>query len=649
MIYGNMKFGYINCTFSFDDWMLSITFPNSESINEYLNIKESILVDSIKLPTDLIRGWDAQFNYYFKIANSYFDMHNTFKCPVYSYISIEAAYNIECKVNRIIFYSKELDYVSESYKYMTVNKEGDAVLRKDFPKELNLSSIMHFENKQIEVKFRQSASRFSRSTTPYVLKGNMVYSFDETNDYSWILNLPTTAYKIMTFLCRRKNVNFNEMNLYLGSNKVGFIYFNNHYESEDLNYKYIPYSYLGSKFGPLFEDIINNNMSIHFYPDSLKNDRIITQGSYLALSSAFEFEYDNHFKIYRKKEEVESENKFKDMISQLVCEGKYLSEFKSNAIKFVNRPSLEEKIKDTLKHYPSIALFCERELYENKKMNINDVSKRFADQRNIFAHGRIKESFIEEVVYDYVLLEYLIYFMQLKTHNYTSLEALHCIKDLFRCPMGISPKNESDYTFNPMEVLYEDTLDYAFKKIVDYNRIFETNASDNKFELINLDCEIRLDFDDRFNYGCLNDKYVLLDVVNKKIYDLKSDNPFEESKTIIKSILYNDANIAFSTDEIKKILNDIIQKYDMLLKKYDETIINEIYNLILSISNKAKIIKQYDSIDVSNKKVKSKLFNCDKFCENIKTLIIIGEKKLLNENYKDSTYQLLFSKIKERI
>jgi hypothetical protein len=215
--------------------------------------------------------------------------------------------------------------------------------------------------------------------------------------------------------------------------------------------------------------------------------------------------------------------------------------------------------------------------------------------------------------------------------------------------MGISPKNESDYTFNPMEVLYEDTLDYAFKKIVDYNRIFETNASDNKFELINLDCEIRLDFDDRFNYGCLNDKYVLLDVVNKKIYDLKSDNPFEESKTIIKSILYNDANIAFSTDEIKKILNDIIQKYDMLLKKYDETIINEIYNLILSISNKAKIIKQYDSIDVSNKKVKSKLFNCDKFCENIKTLIIIGEKKLLNENYKDSTYQLLFSKIKERI
>jgi hypothetical protein len=106
-----------------------------------------------------------------------------------------------------------------------------------------------------------------------------------------------------------------------------------------------------------------------------------------------------------------------------------LSEFKSNAIKFVNRPSLEEKIKDTLKHYPSIALFCERELYENKKMNINDVSKRFADQRNIFAHGRIKESFIEEVVYDYVLLEYLIYFMQLKTHNYTSLEALHCIKD----------------------------------------------------------------------------------------------------------------------------------------------------------------------------------------------------------------------------
>ena len=61
----------------------------------------------------------------------------------------------------------------------------------------------------------------------------------------------------------------------------------------------------------------------------------------------------------------------------------------------------------------------------NEEFNINSISSRLAEQRNDFAHGNLDKEFNLATIIDIILMEFIIYIMQL---SYCSIESVNIKK-----------------------------------------------------------------------------------------------------------------------------------------------------------------------------------------------------------------------------
>lgn len=77
-----------------------------------------------------------------------------------------------------------------------------------------------------------------------------------------------------------------------------------------------------------------------------------------------------------------------------------------------------------------------------EKLDYNKTSERLAEQRNNYAHGNLDKEFKDIVVLDLMLLQKIVYIMQLKRSSVSDLKIKHAVNHLFHMNLEFHEDHE---------------------------------------------------------------------------------------------------------------------------------------------------------------------------------------------------------------
>lgn len=348
-------------------------------------------------------------------------------------------------ISRISFYAKELNYIYNTQKSIESYSIGDAgnagVNLKSTESESNIFIV---DDKEVKCFFSVDRKLSSQvKETPILLATNINFEFDTTNDYMFIVKIYFIAKQFIQYLVYRKNIQFdkittrilNEDNLY---EENGQVYINEEilYDEDEkiISTNYIPFDFIKNFENKILQEISSNTLYIKHIP--LHHNYSKNEASFVLITAGFEWEFKQLFpEDTRKTEErlklIEDAN---SNIQGLIdtSTGKMKKIFKS-LLNFTDLSGLDSNIEYALNTLNDIIYEFAEYLYElnNKEMNYTDIAKRVSIQRNNFAHGNLDKDLDPDSILDIILLERLIYIMQLKRIGIPDINIKKCINQLF--------------------------------------------------------------------------------------------------------------------------------------------------------------------------------------------------------------------------
>lgn len=328
----------------------------------------------------------------------------------------------------------------------TTNSDGMlSISIKRFEKTSTIPQEFYVDCKKVSVQFGIS-EKFSTDIleNPVLLESILTFSFEETNDYDFLIRLWFIAKKFISFLCYRNNICMkpaivsskrNTKNIYFATlTMINKAINENMYELKRT--QCIKQSHIAGHEGQILTDIACNKLYTRHIPKSYENEQYIDAARFIMIITAFEWEFSRIYPndIYKSEKTILIEKEVTAKLKKLMDDstGKLKDKYK-NLIKNIKSTSLQTKLIKTCQYFDSIIGDLGKNLYElnEKKLVYSEIGDRLAKQRNHFAHGDLDEDFIGLSLLDLMYLEYIIYAMQLKNYGIDNNNIRNAIKELF--------------------------------------------------------------------------------------------------------------------------------------------------------------------------------------------------------------------------
>jgi hypothetical protein len=374
-------------------------------------------------------------------------------------LSVEVIAYIVCKydrdmIDRISFTSTEIDSihpVSQAYQH-SLDKEGlkntgvVSVTTLDFDSTTTKKQTFKVDGKEIVVYFSVSR-KMSRKIgeAPITLSSAMMFEFEPTSDYAFIMRLWRTAREFIRFLCYRRNVCLPIVDLaspYEGGKHETFakLYIVGEAGKSELETlkkdQYIKQVYIAGFEGDILTDIANGLLYTRHFPNTYEAGRHIDASRFIMITAAFEWEFHRAYPdgVPRKEATIKIEKEASDELQKLIesSSGKLKKKYQFLK-KLIRSDSLQTEIVKMGEDYDDIIGGFGKRLYglNDEKLVYSEMGERLANQRNHFAHGDLDKDFIGLSLLDLIYLEYVIYAMQLRFYGIDSDNIRKSINDLF--------------------------------------------------------------------------------------------------------------------------------------------------------------------------------------------------------------------------
>lgn len=368
------------------------------------------------------------------------------------------------KIDRISFTSPEIDAIHPLRKAFSIslgdgieefNKSGVlSVTTKDFASTTTQSQEFVVDNNCVTAYFSVwRGVNMGNTEPPMSLNSSLMFEFEPTDDYAFILRLWHIAKDFLGFLCYRRDV-------YLPEVKLAAPYKDGKHEQfatfyvvggdgppciEDIKKgRYIKQEFIAGHEGQILTDIAANKLYLGHIPESYDSGRHKDAAKFIMLTSAFEWEFRRTYPDGVKKSEADLtvektvteaiESLFQSSTGRIRDKYRYLK-------KRIKDDPLQAEIEQVGTDFEEIIGLFGEQLYSinEEKLVYSEMGKRLGDQRNHFAHGDLDKDFIALSLLDLIFLERIVYAMQLKYYNVETLKIQNAINDLFQCGIALPP------------------------------------------------------------------------------------------------------------------------------------------------------------------------------------------------------------------
>lgn len=323
-----------------------------------------------------------------------------------------------------------------------------------FDQTTTAEQLFSIDGKNIAVSFGISRAISTRIWEPPITTWtNLVFIFEATNDYRFILDLCRLAKQFIQFLCYRRNIKFTKIELSSPAEK------GMHETIADLNIisagtedtdletlkegRYIKQRYIAGHEGQILSQIYNNNLYLRNLPESYSSGQCINAARFIMITTAFEWEFDKLYPngIARSQARIDAEETVSAELNRLIknSSGK-IKRIYNDLLKMSKRSlTLANKIKKVGEDFGNLINPFGERLYRmnDEQLNYSQMGERIANQRNHFAHGDLDKDFIGLSLLDLIFLERIIYAMQLKSVGLEDKQIQKAINNLFNCNLAI--------------------------------------------------------------------------------------------------------------------------------------------------------------------------------------------------------------------
>ena len=275
---------------------------------------------------------------------------------------------------------------------------------------------------------------------PFSANSSLMFEFEATEDYQFIIQLWRIARGFVQYLCYRNNIYIPEVKLfspYEGGlhERCGTMYLlRQNEESEEYAIKKemcIKQQHIAGHEGEILSDIATRKLYVRHMPESYRSGRHIDAARFVMIIAAFEWEFRRLYLngFIKLEESVEDAlNKEPDEQKKTVLLTKTLKKI-----------PLKDRIMQMFEGLSSIIDPFAEQLYRlNKEECIyEDVAERLKEQRHRFAHGDLEQDFEDLSLLDLILMERTLYVMQLKFYGIDDKEIQKSINELFHLSFRI--------------------------------------------------------------------------------------------------------------------------------------------------------------------------------------------------------------------
>ena len=347
-------------------------------------------------------------------------------------------------------------------------------LNKFFPLNNALKYEMHYDDRTVKLEtipYEQTVEKFEFSALgetvksefdvkqtisgdpqkPLRLEAVLECTVKTTQSIELLLDLYGTIKRLFCFLCHRKSVSINNINLsgysdedmVVNVGKLFILFEPTIIEDEKIIEKTIKFHLLKRRFSNLAQLVSDDKLYFEHIPKNEEESHHITVSSFILNSAAFEWTFSQCYgeiplSQYRKDVKADILAALEVLPEQNKYNFKKKSEIKlySKIIKNVDR-NFSEKVLYALKDFDSILSNFIKYIYKLNNMDFNEntyhqIAEDLQYQRNAYAHGDIDKEMKENIISDTIILEWLNYCMVFKKLEYTDDEIYNLINSIFR-------------------------------------------------------------------------------------------------------------------------------------------------------------------------------------------------------------------------
>lgn len=358
------------------------------------------------------------------------------------------------KIDRITFSCPEIDCIypvkqgyTYSFEHESFSKQGIvSITTNDFDSTTTDKQLFKVEDKDVYVQFCISRSISQKVGEPPIsLNSTMMFEFEPTTNYDFVMQLWNIAKQFIRFLCYRRDVYIPTADLSAPYSdgmheKFATLIVLNEQGNVDIERlkkgRYIKQAYIAGSEGRILSDISAKLLYERHLPDSYIAGRRINEARFVMITAAFEWEFRRLYPngIPKRKKTLEVETTAYNTIQELIdnSTGKLKDKYKFLQ-GLIGVDSLEAEIIKIGKDYDDVIGVFGKHLYSlnGEKLKYPEMGQRLSKQRNNFAHGNLDKEFIGNSLLDLVYMEYIIYAMQLRYYGVDDDNIRKSINDLF--------------------------------------------------------------------------------------------------------------------------------------------------------------------------------------------------------------------------
>ena len=336
-------------------------------------------------------------------------------------------------IKALNIYSKELEYIYDSsrifdsFKY---DEKGNMNLYiKPFEQVNSTKKQLNLKGKIIDYNFDIKRKISPRDINNYFITNTILkFKWNElVDDYEFVYDIVMTAYKFISYLYYRQNINFENIDLlnrdengkYFTIAKMTIYTHNIDRVDEDyLKKHYIDYNFISTIDNKILQAIIDENIFIRHIPENEEKRNQITPQSFVIVSSAFEWEFKQLFPngVEHSENKINQITEIKDDLLTLSRNyEKKKVDVIQKIIENLEKDNLESKLIYANKKLKVVSeIFLKYLCKLNSVSNKNKIFTNLQKLRNDFAHGNMDIDIDSDGFLGIIYLERLVYIMQLK-------------------------------------------------------------------------------------------------------------------------------------------------------------------------------------------------------------------------------------------
>ena len=357
--------------------------------------------------------------------------------------------NSQAPISRMSIYCKELNGIYDTRRTIersNFNENGEAEVKlKSFDKTQTENFRFVIKDKEVDCNLNISKTLYGKITEyPVRIRSAITLNFEPIQDYSILQDLYNVIKKFIQYLCYRKNISIEDVNIYTSDNKqyrsIGtFEIINDDIIQEEdkiLENRFISYEYIKKYESNILQSIVDESLYMRHIPMTYKEGRIENEATFIMTTAAFEWEFKKLFKngIPHSQKTIEAKENSTNEIENLIknSQGKEKKIYK-NLLKFISLEGFAENLEYTCNSLNEIIYPFGKKLYElnNEELDYKKMGERLSQQRNHFAHGDLDKEFIGLALLDLIFLKEIVYAMQMKRFEIPNENIKRSLNELF--------------------------------------------------------------------------------------------------------------------------------------------------------------------------------------------------------------------------